>query len=130
MTDIEYHEIEFTTWECNKANANETCAELDATTRVHSVLDPCTKEKIGLFFQHTTKLFSSKGIILNCIAEHVFISPAIFCYCFTQMKELVETAHQRFKDKLLERSFVEEVPVTLNCVVNDFEVEQVMLQLK
>ena len=46
------------------------------------------------------------------------------------MKELVETAHLRFKEKLFERSAAAEIPFTLDCVVNDFEVEQVMQQLK
>jgi hypothetical protein len=130
MTGVEYHEIEFTFWECNKENMNAVCAELEPVVRVHAVLDPCTKLKIGLFFQHTVNLFSTKGIILKCTAEHVFISAEIFSYCFSKIKELVETAHQRFNEKLLERSTTEEISFTLDCEVNDFEVEQVMQQLK
>ena len=130
MTEVEYHEIEFTAWECNSANMNAACAELEPVMRVQAVLDPCTKLKIGLFFQHKIKLVSSEGLILNCIAEHVFISPGIFGYSFLQMKELVKTAHQRFKDKLDERSSIEKIPFRLDCTVNDFEVEQIMQQLK
>src|SRR5260221_13197295 len=119
MNEVEYHEIEFTAWECNLANMNAACAELEPVMRIQAVLDPCTKLKIGLFFQHKIKLFSTRGLILNCIAEHVFICPGIFGYSFSQMKELVETAHQRFKDKLLERSSAEKIPFRLNCTVND-----------
>jgi len=129
MNEVEYHEIEFTTWECNKANMNSACAELEPLLKIQAVLDPCTKLKIGLFFQHKINLFSPGGLILNCTAEHVFISKEIFSYCFSKMKELVKTAHQRFNEKLLERSAAEEIYFTLDCEVNDFEVEQVMKQV-
>ena len=130
MNEVEYHELEFTSWECNKANTNATCAKLEPVMGIQAVLDPCTKVKIGLFFQHKINLNSSKGIILNCTAEHVFISPEIFSYCFTKMKELIETAHRRFTKKLLERSVADEISFTLNCEVNDFEVEQVLNHVK
>jgi hypothetical protein len=128
--EVEYHEIEFSTWDCNKANRNGICVELEAGLKVHTVLKPGTPIKIGLLFEHKIQFYSEKGIILNCVAEHVFISPEICGYSFSQMKELVEIAHLRFKAKLLEHSTAAEIPFTLDCIVNDFEVEQVMQQLK
>ena len=130
ISEVEYHELEFTTWHSDKENLNVACTELDNTIRIQAVLEPGTTIKTGLYFQHKLKLFSNKGIIIECVAEHVFISPEIFRYSFSQIKELVETAHLRFKDKLFERSAAAEIPFTLDCVVNDFEVEQVIQQLK
>jgi hypothetical protein len=126
--EIAYHEIEFTSWECNKANMNAVCAELKPVVKIQAVLDPETNIKTGLYFQHTAKLFSEKGPILMCIAENVFISPCIFSYSFLQMKELVETAHLRFKDKLIERAAAEEIYFTFCSEVNDADVEQMMQQ--
>ena len=128
MNEVEYHEIEFTAWECNKANMNAVCAEIKPVVRIHAVLDPVTKIKTGLLFRHLVKLFSEKGLILQCIAENVFISPVIFRYSFSQMKELVETAHLRFKDKLIERATAEEIFFTFCSEVNDADVEQMMQQ--
>ena len=130
MQEVEYHEIEFTDWECNKANMNAVCAEIRPVVRIQAVLDPETKFKIGLYFQHTAKLFSEKGLILACIAENVFISPGIFCYSFSQLKELVETAHLRFKDKLVERAAAEEIFFRFCSEANDADVEQLMQRLK
>ena len=130
MTEPEYFEIEFTRWECDKTNLSGTCAELQPVLRVQSVLDPCTQQKIGLYFQHRINLSSNEGTILNCTAEHVFISAEIFLYSFCQLKQLIESAHERFKIKLLERTTAEKIPVNLDCFVNDFEVEQLMQQLK
>jgi len=130
MKEPEYQDIGFTHWECCKENIVMAHAELEPVTRIHAILDPCTAIKIGLFFQHKLKLSSTKGNILCCIAEHVFISDEIPAYSFCQLKELMETAQQKFKDKLYARSNEEEIPVTVHCIINDVDVEQVMQQLK
>lgn len=127
---MEYHEIEFTQWEFNEQYSTTGCLSLEPVLKVQVVLDAETKARIGLYFQHRIGLISDKQLILSCIAEHVFISAEIFSYCLSQLKKLIETAHERFQQKLSERTSLCNIHFSMHYMIKDADAEAVMKQLK
>lgn len=128
--DFEVTPFKFIHWECNNQNLKGPITKEHTYYTPTRVVKPNTQITIGLLIRWTTRVYTTTGLVLSCIAEQVYINENICNANDAQLKEIINSSFFTFNVNLDNRTMKDHFKVNISHSAGEADVEVIRRKLK